>query len=188
MAKKYKTNLYTGTVQGALEAATSDVEGIKDDIENWKSNMESANMEHMPKFDEVSECYDALGELHGQLEGISLDDLPEAAKDKEITYTEMKPYGRKPMPRWMQLANAEAAASAAKDALETARDDAEGDGGNCECEDLDGDESEYGDHHGEDCPRRDTENDPSNVDWDEPINELDDACSKFGDINFPGMY
>jgi len=33
---------------------------LKEESGSWKENMEGANMEHLPKYDEVSECYDAL--------------------------------------------------------------------------------------------------------------------------------
>lgn len=193
MARRYKTAQYTGTVSGAIEGAVSDVEGLKDDIDNWKSNMESASMEHMPKYDEVSECYDALEELHGELEGIDLDSLPDDIKNASITYTVMSPYGRKAPPRWMQLSNAESAASAAKDRIEAARDEAseQAELPECDCTDPPENADEWSDEHEVDCPLYSENNEdltPEEVDWDTPIDELDNAISKFGDINFPGMY
>lgn len=187
--KKYKTAQYTGTVEGALDGAKSDIEGLKDEMDEWKSNMESNSMEHMPKYDEVSECYDALEQVYDKLEEVDLGELPDGAGDRQITYTVMSPYGRKGEPRWMRLANAEAMISAAKDGLETVRDEAS-EKPECACSEDNADaDGEYGDHHELDCPLYCEDGDePDGADWDTPIDALEEATGECGNVNFPGMY
>lgn len=64
-----------------VQAAVSGVEELYDEIDSWASNMESANMEHLPKYEEVTECRDALDQLKTDLEDVSIDDTDaEAAK------------------------------------------------------------------------------------------------------------
>lgn len=188
MARKFKTRQYTGTVEGAIDGAKSDIDCLKDEMSSWKDNMEE-NLSHTQKYDEVSECCDVLETIHDKLEEVDLSDLPGDIANQEITYTEFSPYGRKPMPRWMRLSNAQSMIDAAKSAIETARDDAENDGGECGCDEPDGDESEYGDHHEVDCPRylEDGE-EREETDWDTPIDALDEATSECDNVNFPGMY
>jgi chromosome segregation ATPase len=53
-----------------------DLEELMSEMESWRDNMSSANMEHLPKYDEVSEAYDNLESMKDELEGIDLD-LPE---------------------------------------------------------------------------------------------------------------
>jgi len=60
MAAKQAAKTLTTSVVSALEDAASVVEELQDEMTSWRDNMSSANMEHMPKFDEVSECCDSL--------------------------------------------------------------------------------------------------------------------------------
>jgi DNA repair exonuclease SbcCD ATPase subunit len=60
------------------ENGKSDLEGLKEEIESWKDNMEGANMEHLPKFEEVSECYD---QISAATDGLDSVEIPEWATD-----------------------------------------------------------------------------------------------------------
>lgn len=55
MAKKQ-----TDTVTDLLEMAANDVATLTEEMEEWQGNMEGANMDHLPKYEQVSECVDAL--------------------------------------------------------------------------------------------------------------------------------
>ena len=126
MAKKFKMTLYTGTVEDAFESAKSEIESLKEEMEQWRNNMEDS-LSHTSKYDDVSECCDYLYEVHEKLEEIDLSELPGGIGDTPVTYTEGSPYGRKPVPRWMRLSNAQSAIDAVKSALEAARDGAQED-------------------------------------------------------------
>ena len=48
------------TIAVLLDSAESEVEELLSEIESWKGNLEGASMEHLPKYDEVAGCYEAL--------------------------------------------------------------------------------------------------------------------------------
>jgi len=187
MARKYKINTYVGTIGGALDGAKADIESLKDEMTEWRDNLDSNGMSHMPKYDEVSECVDALERIYDNLDGIDLSELPGDVVDRSVSYTEMSPYGRKPMPQWMRFENAQSMISAAKAGIEAARDDQPENPG-CECSEDNADaDDEYGDHHELDCPLyREDGDDPDAVDWDTPIDALEEAENE--GVEFPGMY
>jgi len=58
-----------------VEMAKSGIEELQEEIGSWKENMEGANMEHLPKYEEVSECYDALEAAQETLDGIDWPDV-----------------------------------------------------------------------------------------------------------------
>lgn len=70
---------------GAWEDGSSDVRGLQEEMSSWKENLEGNNMEHLPKYDEVSECADVLETVADELEGI---DFPEVIQDIEVKYTQ----------------------------------------------------------------------------------------------------
>lgn len=55
MAKKQ-----TDDVISLLEMAASDVQALTEEMEEWQGNMEGANMEHLPKYEQVTECVSGL--------------------------------------------------------------------------------------------------------------------------------
>lgn len=59
MAKR-KMITREGTIDGIVSDALSTIQGLRDEMNDWQSNMEAANMEHLPKYEQVSECHDAL--------------------------------------------------------------------------------------------------------------------------------
>jgi len=63
--------------QNKAEEGKSALEELKDEIESWKDNMEGANMEHLPKYDEVSEAYDGLESSVDAYESIDWPDIKE---------------------------------------------------------------------------------------------------------------
>lgn len=188
MARRFKSVTHTGTVGGALEGAASDVRELHDEMEEWASNMEGNNMEHLPKYDEVSEAKDALEQIADTLEGL---DVPQSVADIEITYRESKPYGRKGASRSMRLGNAEDMFEAAKAAIEEKitelRDKDEPE---CDCDNPP--EDAASDEHEVDCPLYKEEGDDTGTDADDPdelqslMDELEEC--DFSGVNFPGMF
>lgn len=187
--RKFKMVTCTGTVGGALDAAGSDVRNLHDDMENWASNMEGANMEHMPKYDEVSTARDALSDMADTLEGL---DVPQSVADIEITYTEMKPYGRKSPSRSLQLSNIESYVSAAKDAIENRIQELrDAETPECNCENPPEEPDAASDEHELDCPLYREEGDDTGTDADDPddLQSLLDEIDQIDwSVDFPGMF
>ncbi len=87
MAKKQ-----TDSVTDLVEMAASDVESLKEEMMEWQGNLEGANMDHLPKYDQVTECVDALegadlGTLAEYLvDAIAKAEALELAFDEQITH------------------------------------------------------------------------------------------------------
>ena len=62
MAKK-KMITREGTLDGVVADALSEMQNLRDEISDWRDNMSSNDMEHLPKYDEVSECVDELDQF-----------------------------------------------------------------------------------------------------------------------------
>lgn len=67
----------------AISGAFSEFQSLRDEMGDWAGNMEGANMEHLPKYDEVSEARDALEQFCD-----NEPDVPEAFKEVKIDITE----------------------------------------------------------------------------------------------------
>lgn len=187
MAKRFKSTRCTGTLGGAIEAAAAEVAELFDEMENWASNMEGANMEHMPKYDEVSAAKDELEQIKDALEGL---DVPQAAADLEVSYMEYRPYGRKGPSRSMRLSNAESQFDAAKSRLEELIEELNEEP-ECTCaNEEDKDLVEASDHE-EDCPVyvKGCAEEGEAMDPDELQTLVDDLdqCD-FSSVSFPGMF
>lgn len=75
----------TSTILGAIEGAASVIEELHSEMDEWASSLEGNNMEHLPKYDEVSEARDALDSPKDELQSI---DLPEEIAGVEVKYTQ----------------------------------------------------------------------------------------------------
>ena len=51
--------------------AKEEIELLKDEIDNWKSNMEGTNLEYTYKYEQLEECYGVLEEIQDELENIT---------------------------------------------------------------------------------------------------------------------
>jgi len=71
----------TGKPIGSLEDALSDIEALKEEIEEWRDNLESNSMDHLPKYEEVSEAADNLDSAWGEIEDAKRE-LEEALEGK----------------------------------------------------------------------------------------------------------
>ena len=51
----------------------SDIAELKEEMQSWRGNMEGGNLSNTPKFEEVSECCDALEWLVDELESLDTE-------------------------------------------------------------------------------------------------------------------
>lgn len=94
MAKRKKTAVQKSVSVLDLLSSYSDIESLKDEMVEWKENMESNSMEALPKFEEVSECADSLETVYddleravGELETLAADCEPLKAKlESKVDY------------------------------------------------------------------------------------------------------
>lgn len=170
----------TATAEGAFEDGKSEIESLKEEITEWKENLEGNSMEHLPKYEEVSECADTVESALDTLEGIS---FPECLSDVPANYTQDT--RQSAQSRNGRLSNALAALYAAKEAGEGWLED------NQELEHVSEDDLEEDDildeHQSHDEAEVDQRsNDRSAV--EEFINEMDNAIGDLENACFPGMY
>jgi hypothetical protein len=119
MAKRFKSIPRTTTVEAAFEDAKADIESLRDEMTEWAENMESNSMEGLPKYEEVTEAKDLLDSAVDSLEEVRIEEFPNELREQTVSYTESRPYGRKPEPRWMRLSNCVAMLESAKYAMES---------------------------------------------------------------------
>lgn len=130
MARK-KTGKNVPQTMTAFEAmgnAVSELEGLKEEMDEWASNMESSNLESTDKCQRVRESADMLEESHCECDGKS-DEIEELVgklegfKVPSVTYHEYVPYKGRSISRADRLGNASAAMEAALEALSGALED-----------------------------------------------------------------
>jgi len=171
-----RAKLVTGTIDGAFEEGKSEVEGLKEEITEWKDNMESNSMENLPKFDEVSECADAIESGMDTLDSL---EVPEVLQGVEVTYT--IDTRRKAQSRNGRMGNAMGMLDAAKAGAEAWLEDNEELEANEDDEDRDEDEELV-----TEADANEREEQRSAV--QEFIDELENAYGELEGVNFPGMY
>jgi hypothetical protein len=73
------------------EFDSSQLESLKDEMGSWRDNMSGANMEHLPKYEEVSEAADSLDNIESEAPTItSVDEIEEAADELENRASELQ--------------------------------------------------------------------------------------------------
>lgn len=164
MAKRFKSIPRTTTVEAAIEDAKAEIEALYEEMNEWAENMESNSMEGLPKYEEVTEARDALEQSKDSPEEIDMDRLPQVLRDADASYTEARPYGRKPEPRWMRLSNCVSMLHAAKDKIEAAEEER-----NNSVEDTEQEDAE-------------------DIDFETAGNAIDEAINYAEQVSFPGMY
>lgn len=107
---------YESTVQGAFDDAKSEVETLADEIREWCDSLESNGMEHLPKYEEVSEAAEYLEEARDTLDSVFLSDLGSEVEDLPIKTSQDT--RRKAMSRSGRRGNATVLLYAVKDALQ----------------------------------------------------------------------
>jgi hypothetical protein len=63
---------------------SSEIESLRDEIENWKSGMEGTNLESTSKYEELSECLDNLENAISSLESIDFDSLDGISEESPV--------------------------------------------------------------------------------------------------------
>lgn len=161
----YRSEHRTDSLESAVSSALSEIESLKDEMDEIKSNMENANMEHLPKYETASEAYDAL-------DSAQEPDVPEAVGELSVEYNEEvnKRKGRGPS-RAVRLSNAVAqlqACVAALEYYESARQDIA---------------------DNEDAETVDQEVAQSEIDEASELrDELETIINDVENVEFPGMY
>jgi hypothetical protein len=163
--KQWKTETKELPLRDALDYA-GDIEELGGEMREWSDN----TAESFPtKSEEVGECADALEEGHQAVE-VAVSDIHnvvdeiDSIADAKVTFTEMRPYGRKGTPRHMTLANALAPMGAAADYLEN----------------LDADDEELEENL--------ADHDLDVGSLQQLGGELSSALSEVESVDFPGMY
>ena len=117
MARRKKV-VIVKSVEDALKDAAPDIEELKDEMVEWQENMESADMEHLPKYDEVNEAAETLenADLENAVEQLveALSEKDPEALEEQVSVTLFTPYSRPPS-RATRLEMALAPARAAVD-------------------------------------------------------------------------
>ena len=120
--RKHKNVSHTDTIRDILGSGNV-LEDLHSQMEEWQSNMEGNNMEHLPKYEEVQTATDALDnagtEIESNAERLS-SELEKCGEilDQTVSYILMVPYKGRGEPRWMQCANAIASLQAAVEYLD----------------------------------------------------------------------
>lgn len=165
------------SAEEAFEDGKSEVESLKEEIEEWKSNLECNNMEHLPKYEELEECHGYLEGACDDFEGI---DFPECLSDVPVCYTQDT--RQQAASRSGRLGNAQNALYAAKEAGEAWLEE------NPELTVVE-DEEDVDPASGETVSQDEAdqrEQDRSAV--EEFVNEMDYALGELDYVCFPGMY
>ena len=68
--------------------AKAEIEALNEEIGEWRDNMESASMEHLPKYEEVSECAEALEAGQDSLEAADLSELGDKIENLPVKTTQ----------------------------------------------------------------------------------------------------
>lgn len=169
------------SAEGAFEDGKSEVEGLKEEMSEWKDNLENNNMEHLPKYDEVSECADALETAGDTLDGI---DFPSCISDIPVNYTQDT--RQQAQSRAGRLGNAlsalEAAKAAGEEFLETKPELTFVD-----LSERDDDDQELGDDESDDQEAV-TQRETDRSEVEQFINDMDEAIGELENVGFPGMY
>lgn len=168
----------TADVSGAFESGTSVVEELKDEMSEWADNMESNSMEHLPKFEEVSEARDALEAALDNLQGI---ECPDFLGEIEVTYTQDTRQSANS--RAGRLDNARQELDAALAGAQQWLDEHE------ELEQNDPEDEEEGDADADAVTEDEViERQEQREAAEEFVNELEGAISELDSVSFPGMY
>ena len=166
-------------IGSAFDAGRQDVTDLKEEIEAWKDGLEGNNMEHLPKYEEVSECYDALDSAIGGLEGI---EVPDCMEGFDASYTQDT--RQSAQSRAGRLNNAMAALDAVKSACEQWLEEFP----ELEATDTDDEDApvEGDDDFIDEAMVQERETQRGEV--EEFQTELENAYSELENVSFPGMY
>jgi Sec-independent protein translocase protein TatA len=167
-------------LSGAIDECRSEVESLRDEMEEWGSNMEGNNMEHLPKYEQVTEARDNLSNGLDALEGL---EVPEFLESESANYT-VDNRTRESRTRAVRLQNALNALDAARAAAQSWLDDDD----NAELEVVEPDAEDEDDDRTPVTQDEVDERQAQREQAEELINELDNAEGELQNVEFPGMY
>jgi DNA repair exonuclease SbcCD ATPase subunit len=106
-----------GSPAEAVDSAHGVIEELMTEMQEWRDNIEGTGLENTEKFQTISESADMLesGENYLQDAVSSMEDI---ACDREVEYSYLQPYGRKPMNRADRFGEASSLLESAADVLE----------------------------------------------------------------------
>jgi hypothetical protein len=168
----------SGEISGCLEGGTSVIEELKDEMSEWQSSLESNSMEHLPKYDEVTEAVDALEAAVDALQSI---DCPDWITDFPVSYTQDTRTSANSRSGRMDNARQEldAALAGAQQWLEE----------NEELTANDPNDEEDGDPDEDEVTEEQVDERTEQRDAVETfVQELEDAIGELDNVSFPGMY
>jgi sugar phosphate isomerase/epimerase len=149
------------TLDGVVNEAYSEFSNLRDEMQDWADNMESANMEHLPKYDAVSEARDALENFSD-----NEPDMPKVVPEGLVTLLTWEESGRKR--RHVSRADRCSEAAALLDrAIAHVQ------------EFLDAHDDDDAVWQAEGCDRDE---------WEQWVNDLTEAKDEAEAVDFPGMY
>jgi len=152
--KRFKQETVETTVEAAISDARTDLEELAGEMTDWFDNMPEG-LQGSQTGSTVEEAANTLGDIQLDVEP------PEATHDLEVEYVELRPYGRKPQPRWMRASNIGSMLEATAEVLEGWAD-------------------------GQDAGKREEGEEP---DMARSIaSDLRDAASNLEGVEFPSMY
>lgn len=160
----------------AFEDGKSEVDELKGEIEEWSESLESNNMEHLPKYEEVTEAKDAL---EAGLEALESITVPDFLEEIDASYTQDT--RKKAQSRSYRLGNAQNALDAAKCAAEAWLEENE-------ALELMSDADAIEDGAEEVTQAMVDERQAQRDAAEEFVNELDGAMDELNNVSFPSMY
>ena len=110
--KSYKSELIEGTPSSMVEDAVSEIESLAEEIEQWKSTMESTNLASSEKYQMLETAYEELSSVSNNIEEWPHDEV-------RVTCYISVPKRKKRSPsRSVRLENANAKINAVKEFYE----------------------------------------------------------------------
>jgi hypothetical protein len=104
--KRFKTEQIKTYVFNAFEDAKSDISELAQEMRSWEENMgQYDGFSATERYNRVSQSADTLEDQSSELDNVE-EITEEQYAFVEIQVFYIRPYGRKPMPRWMRLSNA----------------------------------------------------------------------------------
>jgi len=109
MAKKYRIVEHKDPISVCLSDGVNDIRELYDEMLSWQEQMDSADMRHLPKYDEVTAAVEVLERVEELDSAIGeIENLIDAGTigNEDVTYHAAVPYGKRAQPRWMRHSTA----------------------------------------------------------------------------------
>lgn len=108
----------TEDARAAFENAASEVESLHEEMQEWQERMEENDgLAATAKHEEVEEAATALETATEALNDIGEPTLV-IIEGEQVTFGEVRPYGKRGTPRWMRLSQAQARLEAVREVVE----------------------------------------------------------------------